>query len=101
MPERCIKNDFAFLDDLGARLEAGADEMECNMEHACLCYICSGNVENFIKCWDALNKNSDATQSSPDKVQVINAVLRCQSSFYFCFVLVFDVTLIEVESILI
>ncbi|XP_033840217.1 protein transport protein Sec31A isoform X2 [Periophthalmus magnuspinnatus] len=42
--------DFAHLcDTLGARLEAEQTEKRCLQ--ACLCYICSGNIEKLVECW--------------------------------------------------
>ncbi|CAL1599669.1 unnamed protein product [Knipowitschia caucasica] len=42
--------DFAHLcDTLGARLEAEQTE-KCSLQ-ACLCYICSGNIEKLVECW--------------------------------------------------
>ena len=37
------------LDLLGNRMER--EENGAYSEHACLCYICSGNVDKFIDCW--------------------------------------------------
>uniref|UniRef100_A0A8D3EEI9 SEC31 homolog B, COPII coat complex component n=1 Tax=Scophthalmus maximus TaxID=52904 RepID=A0A8D3EEI9_SCOMX len=42
--------DFARLcDTLGGRLECEGTEKRCLQ--ACLCYICSGNVEKLVECW--------------------------------------------------
>ncbi|XP_072311988.1 protein transport protein Sec31A [Eucyclogobius newberryi] len=42
--------DFAHLcDTLGARLEVEQSEKRCLQ--ACLCYICSGNIEKLVECW--------------------------------------------------
>ncbi|XP_073723373.1 protein transport protein Sec31A isoform X2 [Misgurnus anguillicaudatus] len=42
--------EFAPLcDTLGSRLEAEATEKRCLQ--ACLCYICSGNIERLVECW--------------------------------------------------
>uniref|UniRef100_A0A6Q2XB25 Protein transport protein Sec31A n=1 Tax=Esox lucius TaxID=8010 RepID=A0A6Q2XB25_ESOLU len=41
---------FAHLcDTLGSRLEAEGSA-KCSLQ-ACLCYICSGNVEKLVECW--------------------------------------------------
>lgn len=42
--------DFAHLcDTLGGRLEA--EQTEKRSLQACLCYICSGNIEKLVECW--------------------------------------------------
>lgn len=42
--------DFARLcDTLGGRLESESTEKRCLQ--ACLCYICSGNIEKLVECW--------------------------------------------------
>ncbi|XP_067101649.1 protein transport protein Sec31A isoform X1 [Osmerus mordax] len=42
--------EFAHLcDTLGVRLEAQATEK--HRLQACLCYICSGNIEKLVECW--------------------------------------------------
>uniref|UniRef100_A0A7N8Y0B8 Protein transport protein Sec31A n=1 Tax=Mastacembelus armatus TaxID=205130 RepID=A0A7N8Y0B8_9TELE len=47
--------DFARLcDTLGGRLEREGTEKRCLQ--ACLCYICSGNIEKLVECW-ALHKD--------------------------------------------
>uniref|UniRef100_A0AAY3ZZH4 Sec16 Sec23-binding domain-containing protein n=1 Tax=Denticeps clupeoides TaxID=299321 RepID=A0AAY3ZZH4_9TELE len=43
--------EFAQLCDmLGMRLEAGGSEKQ--RLQACLCYICSGNIEKLVGCWN-------------------------------------------------
>ncbi|XP_068160795.1 protein transport protein Sec31A isoform X2 [Antennarius striatus] len=42
--------DFAHLcDTLGGRLELEGTEKRCLQ--ACLCYICSGNIDKLVECW--------------------------------------------------
>lgn len=42
--------DFAHLcDTLGGRLES--EQTEKRSLQACLCYICSGNIEKLVECW--------------------------------------------------
>uniref|UniRef100_A0A8C1LEQ5 SEC31 homolog B, COPII coat complex component n=1 Tax=Cyprinus carpio TaxID=7962 RepID=A0A8C1LEQ5_CYPCA len=42
--------EFAPLcDTLGSRLQAGGTEKRCLQ--ACLCFICSGNIERLVECW--------------------------------------------------
>uniref|UniRef100_A0AAY3ZXG5 Protein transport protein Sec31A n=1 Tax=Denticeps clupeoides TaxID=299321 RepID=A0AAY3ZXG5_9TELE len=49
--------EFAQLCDmLGMRLEAGGSEKQ--RLQACLCYICSGNIEKLVGCW---NQHRDCT----------------------------------------
>ncbi len=43
-------------DKLGQRLE---NEEEGKLAiNACLCYICAGNVERLVQCWNKINPNS-------------------------------------------
>ena len=37
------------VDTLGVRLEAQGTEK--HRLQACLCYICSGNIEKLVECW--------------------------------------------------
>lgn len=40
---------FIMVDTLGSRLECEGTEKRCLQ--ACLCYICSGNIEKLVECW--------------------------------------------------
>jgi len=53
-------------DTLGARLETS----EKYRSYACLCYICSGNIENLVRCWDAVKPEANDAQKKCDAVQV-------------------------------
>eukprot|EP00066_Takifugu_rubripes_P030540 XP_011619806.1 PREDICTED: protein transport protein Sec31A-like [Takifugu rubripes] len=49
--------DFACLCDiLGGRLENEKTEKCCLQ--ACLCYICSGNIERLVECWTSHRDSS-------------------------------------------
>ncbi|KAM9336115.1 protein transport protein Sec31A [Symphorus nematophorus] len=49
--------DFARLcDTLGGRLEQERTEKRCLQ--ACLCYICSGNIEKLVECWASHRESS-------------------------------------------
>ncbi|XP_036386111.1 protein transport protein Sec31A isoform X2 [Megalops cyprinoides] len=64
--------EFAELcDALGARLEHEGTEKHCLQ--ACLCYICSGNIEKLVECW-ALKKDCSsplALEELVEKVMVL------------------------------
>uniref|UniRef100_A0A672J6Q3 Protein transport protein Sec31A n=1 Tax=Salarias fasciatus TaxID=181472 RepID=A0A672J6Q3_SALFA len=50
--------EFAHLcDTLGSRLECEGTEKRCLQ--ACLCYICSGNIEKLVECW-ALHRDCNS-----------------------------------------
>uniref|UniRef100_UPI00398ED55B protein transport protein Sec31A isoform X6 n=1 Tax=Pristiophorus japonicus TaxID=55135 RepID=UPI00398ED55B len=66
----------AFCDLLGTRLESEGDN---NLQaQACLCYICAGNVEKLVACWDrAQNGNSPlALQDLIEKVVVLRKAIE-------------------------
>uniref|UniRef100_A0A7N8WKQ2 Protein transport protein Sec31A n=1 Tax=Mastacembelus armatus TaxID=205130 RepID=A0A7N8WKQ2_9TELE len=61
--------DFARLcDTLGGRLEREGTEKRCLQ--ACLCYICSGNIEKLVECW-ALHKDLSLFQDLVEKVMML------------------------------
>ncbi|XP_034563318.1 protein transport protein Sec31A isoform X1 [Notolabrus celidotus] len=61
--------DFARLcDTLGGRLEHEGTEKRCLQ--ACLCYICSGNIEKLVECW-ALHKDSATPLGLEDLVEKV------------------------------
>ncbi|XP_041938233.1 protein transport protein Sec31A isoform X2 [Alosa sapidissima] len=61
--------EFAPLcDTLGARLENGASEK--NRLQACLCYICSGNIEKLVECW-AQQRDSSSPLALEDLVEKV------------------------------
>ncbi|XP_041671387.1 protein transport protein Sec31A isoform X1 [Cheilinus undulatus] len=61
--------DFARLcDTLGGRLEHEGTEKRCLQ--ACLCYICSGNIEKLVECW-ALHKDSSTPLGLEDLVEKV------------------------------
>ena len=67
----------SLCDNLGKRLEAKND-MNLLL-NACICYVCSGNIENFVSCWEKLiNKSDSPSQNSSAELQV-----------YFIFILFF------------
>ena len=53
-------------DSLAMRLETSD-----YLLNACICYICSGNLENFVKCWTKLNTKNDSNSDSSAELQVI------------------------------
>uniref|UniRef100_A0A3B4V7W7 Protein transport protein Sec31A n=1 Tax=Seriola dumerili TaxID=41447 RepID=A0A3B4V7W7_SERDU len=61
--------DFARLcDTLGGRLEREGTEKRCLQ--ACLCYICSGNVEKLVECW-ALHRDCSSPLGLEDLVEKV------------------------------
>ncbi|XP_067894299.1 protein transport protein Sec31A isoform X3 [Heterodontus francisci] len=72
-----IPDEFAALCDfLGTRLESEGDNSL--QAQACLCYICAGNVEKLVACWDrAQNGNSPlALQDLIEKVVVLRKAIE-------------------------
>ncbi|XP_072409436.1 protein transport protein Sec31A isoform X9 [Chiloscyllium punctatum] len=70
-------DEFAALCDfLGTRLENEGDNSL--QSQACLCYICAGNVEKLVACWDrAQNGNSPlALQDLIEKVVVLRKAIE-------------------------
>ena len=53
-----------FLDKLGERLEAD----EKLRIRACLCYVCSGNIDKFVRCWDKINAAKDGRNAEAMQV---------------------------------
>ncbi|KAM4524216.1 protein transport protein Sec31A isoform 1-T1 [Odontesthes bonariensis] len=61
--------EFAFLcDTLGSRLECEGTEKRCLQ--ACLCYICSGNIEKLVECW-ALHRDCSSPLGLEDLVEKV------------------------------
>lgn len=61
--------DFARLcDTLGGRLEHEGTEKRCLQ--ACLCYICSGNIEKLVECW-ALHRDCSSPLGLEDLVEKV------------------------------
>uniref|UniRef100_A0AAX7VU68 Protein transport protein Sec31A n=1 Tax=Astatotilapia calliptera TaxID=8154 RepID=A0AAX7VU68_ASTCA len=61
--------DFARLcDTLGSRLECEGTEKRCLQ--ACLCYICSGNIEKLVECW-ALYRDCSSPLGLEDLVEKV------------------------------
>ncbi|MGH0125298.1 UNVERIFIED_CONTAM: hypothetical protein FKN15_022179 [Acipenser sinensis] len=64
--------EFSELCDiLGSRLEREGEERMCLW--ACLCYICSGNIEKLVECWVLKNETSSplALEDLVEKVMVL------------------------------
>ncbi|XP_028936630.1 protein transport protein Sec31B isoform X1 [Ornithorhynchus anatinus] len=71
------QEEYAGLcDTLGARLESEGDGTLST--EACLCYICSGNVERLVECWGKIHKASSpvALQDLVEKVMVLSRSLE-------------------------
>uniref|UniRef100_H3DQ02 Protein transport protein Sec31A n=1 Tax=Tetraodon nigroviridis TaxID=99883 RepID=H3DQ02_TETNG len=61
--------DFACLCDiLGGRLEHEKTEKRCLQ--ACLCYICSGNIEKLVECWTS-HRDSSSPLGLEDLVEKV------------------------------
>jgi len=64
-------------DKLGSRLEA-----EPSLRHnACLCYVCSGNVEKLTSCWEAIRGSESVASdnSAQDFIEKIMVQIRLLS----------------------
>ncbi|XP_067285568.1 protein transport protein Sec31A isoform X3 [Pseudorasbora parva] len=61
----------AFCDTLGARLEAEGSEKR--RLQACLCFICSGNIERLVECWTSQRDCSSplALEDLVEKVMIL------------------------------
>ncbi|XP_066549932.1 protein transport protein Sec31A isoform X1 [Amia ocellicauda] len=55
-------------DTLGARLELEGEDKHCLK--ACLCYICSGNIEKLVECW-VLKHDSSSPLALEDLVEKV------------------------------
>ncbi|XP_077594547.1 protein transport protein Sec31A isoform X1 [Stigmatopora nigra] len=61
--------EFAKLcDTLGSRLETEGTEKRCLQ--ACLCYICSGNLERLVECW-AVHRDCSSPLGLEDLVEKV------------------------------
>uniref|UniRef100_A0A4W3IBZ7 Protein transport protein Sec31A n=1 Tax=Callorhinchus milii TaxID=7868 RepID=A0A4W3IBZ7_CALMI len=70
-------DEFAALCDLlGSRLESEDDSSL--QAQACLCYICAGNVEKLVACWDKAQGGSSplALQDLIEKVVVLRKAIE-------------------------
>jgi len=56
-------------DTLGMRLEK-ATHLEAHLLNACICYICSSNLDNLVGCWEKLNNEKDIQQDPSVVLQV-------------------------------
>ncbi|XP_076803880.1 protein transport protein Sec31A-like isoform X2 [Clavelina lepadiformis] len=54
-----------YCDELGERLE----ENEKFRTFASLCYVCSGNIDKFVRCWDKLQPSSENNDKNCDSIQ--------------------------------
>lgn len=57
---------MTFTDTLGARLES--EQGQILAANACLCYVCAGNVDKLVDCWNSIH----GSNGTPDVLQVIN-----------------------------
>uniref|UniRef100_F6QXG1 Protein transport protein Sec31A n=1 Tax=Ciona intestinalis TaxID=7719 RepID=F6QXG1_CIOIN len=69
---------ISLCDELGERLEANPELKS----HACLCYICSGNIERLVRCWSSVNSqdnNGNDIQDLIEKMMVLHRVAEQRS----------------------
>uniref|UniRef100_H2ZG03 Protein transport protein Sec31A n=1 Tax=Ciona savignyi TaxID=51511 RepID=H2ZG03_CIOSA len=68
---------ITLCDELGARLEKHPD-LKSN---ACLCYICSGNIEQLVRSWNNVKpeNNSNDIQDLIEKMMVLHRVVEQRS----------------------
>ncbi|KAG8515210.1 Protein transport protein Sec31A [Galemys pyrenaicus] len=66
----------ALCDLLGARLESEGDSLL--QTQACLCYICAGNVEKLVACWNKAQDGSNplSLQDLIEKVVVLRKAVQ-------------------------
>ena len=63
--------DMSMLaDHLGSRLES--DSTQKNLLNACICYICSANLDNLVNCWQKLYDNKNLNSSDCLQVGLFN-----------------------------
>uniref|UniRef100_A0A8C1U674 Protein transport protein Sec31A n=1 Tax=Cyprinus carpio TaxID=7962 RepID=A0A8C1U674_CYPCA len=77
--------EFAPLcDTLGSRLQAGGTEKRCLQ--ACLCFICSGNIERLVECWTSQRDCSSplALEDLVEKVMVLRKSIERLRSGEVC-----------------
>ncbi|XP_042624134.1 LOW QUALITY PROTEIN: protein transport protein Sec31A-like [Cyprinus carpio] len=77
--------EFAPLcDTLGSRLQAGGTEKRCLQ--ACLCFICSGNIERLVECWTSQRDCSSplALEDLVEKVMVLRKSIERLRNGEFC-----------------
>lgn len=59
--------EFSLLcDSLATRLETNGQLLD-----ACICNVCSGNLENFVRCWEKLPSKNESNADSSAELQVI------------------------------
>lgn len=66
------------LDTLGARLEANSQ-----LVNACICYICSSNLDALVQCWSQVvassgKEDSASLQDLIEKAMILRAQLKSQ-----------------------
>ena len=72
------KELFSLCDELGSRLESN----ESSLLNACVCYIFSSNLDNFINCWQKLNSklDNDLASSSSSLQDLIEKIMLLKCS---------------------
>lgn len=63
------KESLILCDQLGLRIET-TDSLKSNLLNACICYICSLNIENLVRCWEKLYKGEFDNLDSSSSLQV-------------------------------
>ncbi|XP_043086973.1 protein transport protein Sec31A isoform X2 [Puntigrus tetrazona] len=77
--------EFAPLcDTLGSRLQAEGSEKRCLQ--ACLCFICSGNIERLVQCWTSQRDCSSplALEDLVEKVMILRKSIERLRSGEVC-----------------
>lgn len=69
-------------DELGKRLEANGRAE--NLINACVCYICSANLENLVNCWQKClgTDETDTSESLQDLVEKIMVLKYCFKNYH-------------------
>ncbi|XP_070545254.1 protein transport protein Sec31A-like isoform X2 [Ptychodera flava] len=67
--------EFSTLcDTLGKRLETEQDGLM--RANACLCYVCSGNIDNLVSCWTQFTTNNNSPQELQDLIEKVMILKR-------------------------
>ncbi|XP_071808414.1 protein transport protein Sec31A-like isoform X2 [Asterias amurensis] len=75
-----VKDFSTLCDTLGGRLES-QDDTDLSAE-ACLCYICSGNVDRLVACWAKMMHGANSPlnlQDLVEKVMILRKALQLKT----------------------
>ncbi|CAF0785032.1 unnamed protein product [Brachionus calyciflorus] len=69
-------------DELGKRLES--ENSQENLINACVCYICSANLENLVNCWQKClgTEETDTSETLQDLVEKVMILKFCFKNYH-------------------